>query len=180
MVAADHTFSLVHKPGAQNPADAPSRYPLPSVGDPSGARMDRTGHNGSFADAYELPPETNQPAAMWLTERLSAAAQRWVSAAVPAQPTRAAPLPGALRGEPDAFGVCATQQLCTQPVAFSFFPAAAQGVVLLEPFGGLCAGLEMLLRNGTAVKHYYYLDSNATSRKVAAHQQQRRRSLGRR
>jgi hypothetical protein len=39
----DHTFSLVHKPGAQTPADAPSRYPLPSAVDPSGARMDRTG-----------------------------------------------------------------------------------------------------------------------------------------
>jgi hypothetical protein len=126
------------------------------------------GHNGSFADAYDLPPETNQPAATWRTDRLSAAAQCWVNSSAPTQPTPAA-LPGTLTGEPDAFGVRDTQQLRTQPVASSFFPAAAQGVVLLEPFGGLCAGLEMLLRNGTAVKQYYYLDSNATSRKVAAH-----------
>jgi site-specific DNA-cytosine methylase len=27
----------------------------------------------------------------------------------------------------------------------------------------------MLLRNGTAIKQYYYLDTNATSRKVAAY-----------
>lgn len=93
MVCADHTFSLVHKPGATNPADAPSRYPLPSIADPSGARVDKTGHNGSFADADDLPPETNQPAAMWRAERLREAAQRWVSAAVPAQPT-----PGFLPG----------------------------------------------------------------------------------
>lgn len=44
------------------------------------------------------------------------------------------------------------QQLDSRCVALSFFPAATyQGVVLYEPFGGLCAGLEMLLRNGVQV-----------------------------
>jgi hypothetical protein len=39
----DHTFSLVHRPGAKNPADAPSRYLQATTVDPSGARMDNVG-----------------------------------------------------------------------------------------------------------------------------------------
>jgi hypothetical protein len=109
------------------------------------------GHNGSVADAQDLPPETNQPAAMWRAERQSAAAQRWISAAAPAQPTQGR-LPGTYAGAPDAFGARATQQLRTKPVASTFFPSASKGVVLLEPFGGLCVGLEMALRNGTATQ----------------------------
>jgi hypothetical protein len=46
MSLQDHTFSLVHKPGAQNPADALSRYQQPTVVDPSGARMDKTSTRG--------------------------------------------------------------------------------------------------------------------------------------
>jgi hypothetical protein len=68
-------------------------------------------------------------------------------------------------------------QLNTTPVASTFFPAAAQGIVLLEPFGGLCAGLEMALRNGTAVKQYYYRDTNPASRQIAAHRLQQLTAL---
>jgi hypothetical protein len=39
--------------------------------------------------------------------------------------------------------------LHTQSVAATFFPAALHaGVVLYEPFGGICAGLEMVLKAG--------------------------------
>jgi hypothetical protein len=266
----EHPFSLVHRPGARNPADAPSRYPQATIVDPSGARMDKVGegpcqlmppvlkadltpdtteytaemlaqlcvqasrqpgaernpvtaamlqyssnttatasqllcqlhdfstadssfadvfaptpaallagNNGSVTDAVDLPPETIQPAAAWRKQQLDKAALQWVHAAQPtlgnySQPT---PLPGATSGGPDSFGVRNSTQLNTTPVASTFFPAAAQGIVLLEPFGGLCAGLEMALRNGTAVKQYYYRDTNPASRQIAAHRLQQLTAL---
>jgi hypothetical protein len=41
----------------------------------------------------------------------------------------------------------------------------------------LCAGLEIALRNGTAVKQYYYLDTNPASRQTAAHRLQQLMAL---
>ena len=43
------------------------------------------------------------------------------------------------------------------------------GVVLYEPFGGLCAGLEMCLQAGVLVSCYRYSDTNPDCRKVACH-----------
>ena len=60
-------------------------------------------------------------------------------------------------------------QLDISTVATSFFPAAQQGLVVYEPFGGLCAGLEMVLRNGFSVVQYIYSDISPTSRRVAAY-----------
>jgi hypothetical protein len=66
--------------------------------------------------------------------------------------------------------VLPTLQLNTQPVGSSFFPAALdRGVTLLEPFGGLGAGLEMALRSGLPVKRYLYCDSRDSARAIAAH-----------
>ena len=62
----------------------------------------------------------------------------------------------------------AAHQLRATSVAGSCFPAAASGIVPLEPFGGLSAGLETALRNETAVKQYYHMDSNASSCAIAA------------
>eukprot|EP00882_Tetradesmus_deserticola_P002735 GHRQ01002908.1.p1 GENE.GHRQ01002908.1~~GHRQ01002908.1.p1 ORF type:complete len:1949 (-),score=411.99 GHRQ01002908.1:1876-7140(-) len=266
----DHTFSLVHRPGAKNPADAPSRYPQATTVDPSGARMDKAGeepcqllppvlqpdlapdataytaamltqlraraypqpsaarnpvtaallqcgnttqasvpqlltqlhdfstadndfldayaptpaallagNNGSFTDAVDLPPDTNQPAAVWRQEQLDKASLQWVHSSQPMldRHSPSASLAGSALGEPDSFGVRNSTQLRTRPVASTLFPATAQGIVLLEPFGGLCAGLEMALRNGTAVKQYLYLDTNATSRQIAAHRMQQLMAL---
>ena len=39
-------------------------------------------------------------------------------------------------------------------VAATFFTASQKGVILYEPFGGLCAGLEMILRCGIPVNKY--------------------------
>ena len=51
-----------------------------------------------------------------------------------------------------------------------FFPAALEhGIVLWEPFGGLCAGLEMALRNGFTIRQYYYGDIDPTAQQVARH-----------
>ena len=79
-------------------------------------------------------------------------------------------LSGHYSGQPDAWGVRATQQLNTSSCAATFFPAAlARGVVLWEPFGGLCAGLEMALRNGLYINAYYYSDIDPTAQRVARH-----------
>ena len=45
-------------------------------------------------------------------------------------------------------------------------------MVLYEPFGGLCAGLEMLLRNGVKVHNCYYSDIDNDARKVAEYRVQ--------
>jgi hypothetical protein len=45
----------------------------------------------------------------------------------------------------------------------------SEGVTVLELFGGLCAGLEALLRNGVSVKRYIYCDTSAAARIVSCH-----------
>jgi len=70
----------------------------------------------------------------------------------------------------DNHGVLHTACIDTHVVADQFFSEALTGgVVVLELFGGLCAGLEMLLRNGIKVKKYMYCDKDSTARRVAAH-----------
>jgi hypothetical protein len=79
-------------------------------------------------------------------------------------------LPGSYVGAADTSGVKATQQLNTACVSSSFFPAAlADGITLYEPFGGLCAGLEMVLRAGISGKQYFYSDTDQTAQRIAQH-----------
>jgi transposase InsO family protein len=71
---------------------------------------------------------------------------------------------------PDAYGVLPTANICTSVVSPTFFPnVMEEGVVLLELFGGVCAGLEMALRNGVTVRRYLYVDVDPKVRRVAAH-----------
>ena len=97
-------------------------------------------------------------------------AAAWVAAAPPftgkaaQQPLRYAP------GPPCAQGLRPVKAICTKLIGPTFFSdAAADGIVLYEPFGGLCAGLEMVLRGGIPVKRYLYSDTSTASRRVAAH-----------
>lgn len=115
----------------------------------------------------------------WDQGALQQAACQWVRLACsnPVPPQAAAlsqpPLPGKHQGEPDALGFRPTQQLNTASVAASFFPAARQkGLILYEPFGGLCAGLEMVLRAGYTVRLYLYSDIDANARTLAAYRLQ--------
>jgi site-specific DNA-cytosine methylase len=110
-------------------------------------------------------------------EQLDKASLHWVSSAKLGDHSSLPPLPGTVIGEPDSYGVRNSTQLRTAAVGTIFFPAATQGIVLLEPFGGLCAGLDMVLRNGTAVKQYYYLDTNPASRQIAAQRLQQLMAL---
>ena len=58
------------------------------------------------------------------------------------------------------------------PVDKTTLPAATvtslplTGITLYEPFGGLCAGLEMALRNGIRVNHYLYSDTDVAAQTV--------------
>lgn len=67
--------------------------------------------------------------------------------------------------QPNTGGVC-----CTTTCGNTFFPRARrQGVTLFEPFGGLGAGLEMLLRHGIKVNRYIYCDISPEARAVIQH-----------
>jgi hypothetical protein len=52
----------------------------------------------------------------------------------------------------------------------TFFPwARRRGVTLFEPFGGLGAGLELLLRHGVSINRYIYCDTSPTAQTVILH-----------
>ncbi len=52
-------------------------------------------------------------------------------------------------------------------VAATFFTSAQKGIMLYEPFGGLCAGLEMVLRCGIPVARYLYSDIDPVAQDLA-------------
>jgi hypothetical protein len=123
-------------------------------------------------------PDTDRsPAVAWEQQQLRRAATTWVQQACsapapPAGPTasRQPPLAASFSGQADSNGVRHTVSISTASVASTFFPAAlTQGVVLYEPCGGLCAGLEMALRNGARVQRYLYSDIDPAAQRVAAH-----------
>lgn len=133
--------------------------------------------------AFPMPqspsPEPAHVARAWHPLLLQAAAAGWVQKAcsLPLPPeainASAPPLQGQHVGPADSHGVRLTQQLCTKPVASSFFPAALQhGITLYEPFGGLCAGLEMVLKAGIQVNCYIHSDIDASAQIVAQHRVQ--------
>jgi hypothetical protein len=124
------------------------------------------------------------PARAWPQQLLEQAARAWSAAACRAPiPAAAAavntqPLTGQYLEPADQAGVRRTTQLNTASVASTFFPAATQqGVVLYEPFGGLCAGLEMALRAGFRVVAYYYSDTDPKAQQVARHRLQQLQQL---
>jgi hypothetical protein len=58
----------------------------------------------------------------------------------------------------------------TSSCAGTFFTAARRrGITLFEPFGGLGAGLEMVLRHGMRVNRYIYADTSESAPKVMRH-----------
>jgi hypothetical protein len=65
------------------------------------------------------------------------------------------------------------QQLALAPVPAGFYSAAwTEGITVLKLFGGVCAGLEMALRNGCKVARYIYADTDSAARRVAAYRVQ--------
>jgi hypothetical protein len=59
------------------------------------------------------------------------------------------------------------ESLRMNPISSSFFVNAQKCLVLYEPFGGMCVGLEMILRCNIPIHQYYYSDIDHIARKLA-------------
>ena len=65
------------------------------------------------------------------------------------------------------------RSLNSTPLPFdAMLTSTTEGATVLELFGGMAAGLEMLLRNGVKVIQYYYCDHSPAARQVALHRLQ--------
>jgi hypothetical protein len=82
-----------------------------------------------------------------------------------AAPTAAA----VLTGKPDSHGVRPTHSLDTRIVPDFFTHAFAEGITVMDLFGGLCPGLDAVLRSGIQVKRYIYCDVHPPAQAVAMH-----------
>ena len=76
---------------------------------------------------------------------------------------------GVYEGTTTVIGIKNTGALCTASVSATFYTAAPEGVVLCELFGCICAGLEMVLRNGLTVQAYIYVDCDPVCQSLARH-----------
>jgi hypothetical protein len=111
------------------------------------------------------------PTVVGTRQRLLQVARSWVDAcATKLRLLRSSPsLP--LAAQFTSNGTAAeVESIDTTPVGSSFFAAAdSDGITLYEPFGGLCAGLQMCLALGVPVKRYLYSDTSQAARRVAEH-----------
>jgi hypothetical protein len=137
--------------------------------------------SGSPADTCD-PEPVNLPVGEQRIQQLRASSAQWLSAAsqqlstlcvdpLHYSPWRPACIMSKEKGiKPDQFGVKRTGSICTHVIGPSFFQnACSEGVVVLELFGGICTGLESVLRNGVRVLRYIYCDTDPIARRVAAH-----------
>jgi hypothetical protein len=70
----------------------------------------------------------------------------------------------------DQHGIQPTAAINTHVIGEQFFSSASShGIVVCELFGGICSGLEMVLRSGVAVQKYFYCDKDHVARRIAAH-----------
>eukprot|EP00877_Chromochloris_zofingiensis_P006431 jgi/Chrzof1/2040/UNPLg00696.t1 len=122
------------------------------------------GHNGDFCDALHCIPDHDLVANYEAHKVLSTQAAQWMDAALSCNHDDVTPV--SLKHVP---GGVNSKRINTASVAGSFFPAAMRGVVLYEPFGGMCSGLEMLLRNQIPIMRYLCSDVDASVRQIARH-----------
>ncbi|KAK3281301.1 hypothetical protein CYMTET_10903 [Cymbomonas tetramitiformis] len=227
-------FTVQYRPGPKNEnADVPSRYPLPSTADETGARLDREGDRAREAGRAERPtrcftdiiclevtrepplgpevsPEaqvanycenmvreqlgtsavhrlfdvhyqeelecnkgvmfdTDHPEVARCSGRLTRVAWDALSQVRPIRGMHSGGSP-AIYGDETMEGgkLKVPKKIDTRVIDKSFFrEAREEGVVCYEPCGGLCAGLEMLLRCGVKVNKYLYQDISKSSQTVA-------------
>ena len=117
----------------------------------------------------EPEPEAGSARLRLQQEAMQRSATSWVAEAVAQLPELQPPLAGLYTGPRDPFGVRETKQVNTASVLTTYFTAAPAGIVLFEPFGGIAAGLEMVLKSGTPIKAYIYSDIDPSCRAIAAH-----------
>jgi hypothetical protein len=118
------------------------------------------GHGRMLAAGYEPEPEMGDATAAAESSWLKKQSTKWCQAAaekLSLVPEHKSQKGGVIKSKsPD---VPDTVLLDTHLVGVTFFQAAErEGVVLVELFGGMCAGLEMCLRNGVRVQRYLYCD----------------------
>lgn len=157
-----------------------SLSPSPGAGDDLWPVGDGMCDFGSLADCNE-PEPVNSPVGEQRIQQLRSDSARWHAAAssqLPAVyvesahygPWRPACLFGKGGVKPDSFGIKPTAAVCTEVIGSSFFKhACSDGVVVVELFGGICTGLESVLRSGLRVLNYMYSDKDPVSQRVAAH-----------
>ena len=68
---------------------------------------------------------------------------------------------------PDVLGAYDVTHLHTTTQPGSARRMVAHGVILYKPFGGICAALEAVLRNGIRVHRYYYSDISTPAQLLA-------------
>lgn len=226
----DLTFTIKHRPGVEHTcADVPSRQPLSSSFDGTGARLDEEDQ-----PAYKLPmvelstqeaidravaefrsrcrvrsssSSNFQGCAAWASlaaAALAEPAQQFPTATVAAAVLAAAPTQGWAGENEQAEAASAGQQppwiqpqqwvaaaahlqgwqqgdsrvpaatlLDTGEVGAQFYALGREeGVVVMELFGGVGAGLEAALQQGLSVKRYLYCDIDPKVRRVAQHRVQ--------
>ena len=130
------------------------------------------GHNGLLSDSQSLPSRSEDSAAATETRCVQQLSAGWVQAVAGRlslmKCDRLQQLSVDHTAQPDAHGVYPVSQLCTELVGSSFMSAAnEQGIVVYDAFGGLCAGLDMVLSNGIKVCKYIYSDIDPAAQQVA-------------
>lgn len=133
--------------------------------------------SGAAMDSAVMEEEQRQAEVQRASLRARAA--QWVSGARTAlsvlRPAAAWPLRlgSRVKGE-NPHGLCVVEGLDTSLLGVEQLVRMwSEGVTLYEPFGGLAAGAEMLLRNGVPIRRYLYSDTSGAARKVAAHRLQK-------
>ncbi|KAK3275798.1 hypothetical protein CYMTET_16085 [Cymbomonas tetramitiformis] len=113
--------------------------------------------------------DTDHPEPVTDSGRLARAAWKALTMVQPVKGTHGSGSPAVYYDETMEHGTLRVpQKVDTRVVDVNFFgDARREGVTCYEPCGGLCAGLEMLLRSGVKVNRYLYQDISITSQAVA-------------
>jgi hypothetical protein len=181
--------AMSHRPGRMGRAGVSHVFAALAIAVPGGGGADSP--NSSSADPFWLDPleEANQATNLDLFMRRPAEQQdtpaathqpspenhltspptsAWVKqAAWPFLDKPAATvLLGGQRGPRDMHGVASSHSITTKPIP-AFFNHCKDGIVMLELFGGLSAGLEMALRNNIPIKKYLFVDKDPIVQRLA-------------
>ena len=150
-ILQEFDVEIVHRAGVLHMnADALSRFPRADNSDQSGARLD-----------HEVPPleGPREPKEYLVVAALLSKPEHGYK---PFHPIKTV-------GAPDRVTkVAATVQLDTRTLSAAWSAATTgKGVTLYEPCGGLCAGLEAVLRNGVPIRRYLYSDVSESAQWAA-------------
>jgi len=175
LMLQEYDFDVIHRAGVLHTnADVLSRYPQVTTEDETGARADEAGEGVAPLPTVSFPDgDEPEPGQEWLPPDVSPSRlMAWSGARVlQAMWDEHGELEDDEAALPEQY-----QQLrmLQDTVGVSWWGRMQeQGVVLYEPFGGLCAGLEMLLTAGVKVVRYLYSDISKAAQRVATVRVQR-------